>query len=236
MRTLFAALLMASVAGGCGDSPGQEAARDSASPSAPSFVSLPPTSITINGVTSLSVPGETTQLHALATFLDGSRRDLTDSVGWAVCSASQNGTCARCLYKVVDIDANGAALAVAYGRTNVMVVYPRGAAGNTPGAVHGWTPFRVVPDGMAVLTGRVTAEGNGLAGAVLEVEASTATLRGVTGPDGGFMLAPLAGEVHVRASREGFGPATLVVRLDHDEDVELELAPVAVASRPTAMR
>jgi hypothetical protein len=238
-RLLIAVLVVSSsVSLACRDREGAGSATTRGSPAAPSpFVSLPPTWITISGRTSLGAPGETTQLRASATFLDGTRSDLTDKVGWSVCGTSQGNDCPGSPYKVANVDPNdGRVVAVAYGRTNVIVVYPRGATGDTPGAVRGWTPFRVVPDGMAVVSGHVTAGGSGLAGAVVELETPAAPMRFVTGASGAFMFAPVAGDVRLRTWHEGFCEVTHSLSVYHDEEVALELPPLDVAIDVGRMR
>lgn len=237
-RLLIAVLVLASGASfACRDRRGAGSVTASASPTSPSsFVSLAPTWITISGRTSLIAPGDAAQLRASGTFLDGTRSDVTEDVGWFVCGVSQRNDCPVFPYTVVDVDPHdGTVVAVAYGRANVIAVYPRGATWDAPGAVMGWTPLRVVPDGMAVLSGHVSAAGTGLPGTLVELETAAEKMSFVTGASGAFMFAPVAGDVRLRAWHEGLDAVTHSLTVYHDEDVELDLgssrAPGAAVGR-----
>jgi hypothetical protein len=228
----FALLLAVAALPGCHQPEDAGRTATLATPAAPSFVSLPPTWITVYGRTSLGAPGESTQLRASGTFLDGTRQDLTDQVGWSSCGlGSSDGSCPGCPYKVVSVDATtGMVQAVAYGRTNIVAIYPRGSTCGTPGSVRGWTPFRVVPDGMAVMSGRVTVGGAGHGGVFVELETGSVTLRAVSNAAGAFMFAPVAGEVRLHAWHEGFSEVRRTLRVTSDEDIDLELTPELASS------
>jgi hypothetical protein len=233
-RLLMGGLWMAlAAAAGCHPPEDASSPAQVASPAAPSFVSLPPTWLTICGRTSLTTPGESTQLAAVATFLDGSRQDLSDRVGWRACGDEVNGGHPGCPYKVVTVDGAGALRAMAFGRTNIVVVYPRGSQCGAAGTVCGWTPFRVVPDGAAVLSGHVIVDRAGHPGVSLELETPSATLRTVTNAAGAFMFAPVRGEVRLHAWHEGLGEARRALQISSDLDIDLELtSEVASPLRP----
>jgi hypothetical protein len=200
-----AVLIGVLVAAACGDNPAAPSETPSPPPTTPAVV---PRSIAITGNTSLSRPGETSQLTATVTFADGTTRDVTGEAAWsggyfewgAVCTVS-----------------HGLVTAVSYGRALIQVQYPASSSG-----IGGHADAQVLPEGASLLTGQVTEGGFPLEQARVEVTSPWGTWTAMTYLNGSYRL-PARGDVTVRAEKDGYGPAVKRITTERDEKLDFDL-------------
>jgi len=149
-------------------------------------------SLAIGGQNSLMGVGDTAQLTVLATWSDGTMRDVTADVSWTSRDPS-----------VVTITPRGLATAIGFGVATIEVEYQSSRTG---------FPIGVTPPGTFVVKGDVREPGQGaLAGVrVSEVVSGRST---VTDQLGQYVLAALASN-HLRFDKEGYEPGTLDIAPD----------------------
>jgi hypothetical protein len=161
------------------------------------FPAPPLTNFVVNGATQI-VPGETAEFKALATFNDGSTRDVSGEAQWSSTDSS-----------VLSIVEPGRIVGRAIGEAEVRVTY------------RSWFSSRVVtsvPKGLVVVRGSVydampASSATAIFGARVEVTrgaaAGTAT---TTDFDGRFALYGVSDGAEIRVSKDGFEPITQPVK------------------------
>lgn len=184
--------------------------------------------ISVSGTTTLTQLGQTSQLKVTATFPDGTTRDVTSQascdqardVGWFP------------PYPVVRFSTSCTLDALAYGKVDVSIIYPKPNSWPAPpGSLITHVTARVVPDGSFVVHGGVAQAGYPLAGATVTLTSTSGTRTSTVDESGIYMFAPVdAGEVTVQASLPGYTGRTERVTIGRDEQLDLELQP---ASPPT---
>jgi hypothetical protein len=182
-------------------------ACDDKNPVAPSGPP-PPTvqTLAIGGLQSLQHPGEVLQLSATGTFSDGSTRDVTADVLWTSGDA-----------RVVTIRSGGQLTATGYGSTDITAVHRTGGQSARASA-------RVMPEGMFLVTGRVTGEGHfELPGVAVSVTLPDATVIRTTTDEAGIFRLPGRGDVVLRAEKAGYSPEEKPAVVENDVDVSFEL-------------
>jgi hypothetical protein len=195
-----AALLVTVMLGAlaCGD------AKARAPSTSPTTV-VQPQSMTISGRTSLGEPGETSQLTLVATFADGTTKEMGAGTIWSAGPTN-----------VVSITPGGLLNAVAYGSGRVTARYgsvPMLASANV----------RVVPEGMFIVTGYVKEGGFAVADARIEASSPGRILTTVTNVAGFYTLVPVAGGVSIRAERSGFVTQIKPVGPGGDQQLDFDL-------------
>lgn len=177
------------------------------SPVAPGTTGQPPVavqSISISGTTTLQHPGDTSQLDAVATFADGTIRNVSSEAGWTVDQ-----------WERASVLRGGLLTARAYGECHVTVVY---------GSASARVLVRVVPNGMFLLAGRVTEEsGLPLWQARVRLSSSPDQTSTVTNTRGVYSL-PASGESEVRVEMDDFEPQLKRVTVTRDEQLDFQLA------------
>lgn len=188
----------------------------------PTPITAAPESLRVNGPTSLRQPGESGQLTVMATFADGTTRDVTAQASCYAMPYSYSYT----PYEVVHFSARtGCAFrAAAFGIEEVEIAYPPVAWWPPPpGTAVTHVTFRVVPDGRFVLHGRVTEAGYPLKDATVKLTSTLGELISVADSFGNYMLAPVSGDVTVRAGMDGYVAESRRLTVIHDEEMNLEL-------------
>lgn len=160
-------------------------------------------SINIVGVTALSRPGDTSQLTAIASFSDGTRRDVSAQVGWETDHRD-----------VASVTRDGLLSARAYGECHVTVRY---------GSVSARAQVRVAPEGMFLLSGHVYEE-NGLPlfQARVSIPFPSGDVSTSTDLQGVYTL-PARGDIDVRAEMDGFETQVKRVTVSRDEALDFQL-------------
>jgi hypothetical protein len=191
LPVLFGALLAATAA--CGDeNPFEPSGTESAQ------------SLAITGVVPLEHPGDTLQLRAIATFSDGSTRDVTSEATWRSFDS-----------RVVSIAQGGVLTATGYGTTDISAMFQ---------PAYRMANVRVIPGGMFLVKGRVTEE---LRYPIPDAGVSVtqpdgSVIRTTTNANGDFML-PGRGDVLLRAEKDGYTAQEKRAAVDRDMIVSLEL-------------
>jgi hypothetical protein len=179
------------------------------SPTGPAVSGLPRgvTALTVKGKAALTAPGQTTQLTLEATLSDGSKKDVTSTATWQ--SSNKN---------VVTVSPAGLAMAVDFGKTIVN--------GNAAGRGSLGLVMTVLPEGTYILAGRVTEAGNlSIADARVDVIGGPMSGRAVmTNTFGNYAFNGVSGVAQVRATKDGYQPATQNVSQD-TEHVNVDLTP-----------
>ena len=195
LSVLIAGVLAAAIA--CDD-------KNPVAPTGPSGPSVQ--ALTIGGLQPLQHPGEVLQLSATATFSDGSTRDVTADVRWASGDA-----------RVVTVQSGGQLTGTGYGRTIVTAFHPAGGPSARADA-------RVMPEGMFLVSGRVTGEGHfELPDVAVSVTLPDTTVVRTTTDEVGRYKLPGRGDVVVRAEKVGYSPEELPAAVDRDIEVSFEL-------------
>jgi hypothetical protein len=187
---------------GCGSNSG---------PTAPTLASAPRmTGLTIKGATTLTQPGQSSQLSAEAKFSDGSVMDVTSTANW---SSSDS--------RVATISLHGLLTAMSYGKATINVFSTGGSSANASAAV------TVLPDGTIILSGRITEAGDvPLAAARVEIIGGPMSGRAaVTDQSGRYALIGVKGVVQMRVTKDGYLTATPNLS-EGTENLNVELAPI----------
>jgi hypothetical protein len=191
-RALVTVALLA--AASCGD-------KNPVRPGLPEGVS--PVSMAITGNTSLSGPGDTSQLTAILTLSDGTTRDVTGQATW-----HPQGPYGP----VISVSA-GLLRALSYGRAPFTATY----------GVTGSGVANVLPPGTFLLKGVVAEGGFALDKVAVEVTLATgARYQTATDVAGRYAL-PAAGLVTVRAEKPGYPALVRQLTIEHDEELNLDL-------------
>ena len=190
-ESILICVIIAVTGPGCGES-SDSASQPLAPTTVPSGQSLL-SGLTVNGRKSLSAIGETSQLTAIATWRDGTARDVTAEVRWTSHNLS-----------VATISSSGLATAVGFGAARIDGQYE---------SQNNSFQIGVTPAGTFAVTGDVREPGQGaIAGVrVLEPASGRSTL---TDQSGNYTLAALAG-THLRFERDGYEPGELDITPDH---------------------
>jgi hypothetical protein len=172
-------------------------------PSAANQQEVTAQSITISGSAVLQRPSDTAQLTATATFSDGSARNVSSEAQWTVDHPN-----------VVSVARGGLVTARGYGQCNVTVNY---------GALSARVPVRVLPEGMFLLSGRITEEsGLPLWQAQVSINSSSAQVSTSTDQEGVYVL-PARGDVEVRVEMVGFEVQVRRVTVAQDQGLDFQL-------------
>ena len=152
--------------------------------------------LTLSGNNALTAIGDTTQLVGMASWSNGTTRDVTAEITWTSEDPS-----------IVTISSSGLATAVAFGVARINAKYepPNGGI---------WrVNISVTPTGTVAVAGDVREPGQGaLAGVrVLEPVSGKSTL---TNQSGAYMLSGLAG-TRLRFAKDGYEPGELDIAPDH---------------------
>ena len=185
---LLICVAIALAGAGCGSN---ESAQLVAPTPVPSALSAP--SLTVDGRTSLSAIGETSQLRAVVTQSDGTSRDVTNEVRWN----SRDPI-------VATVSASGLATAVGFGAARIDAGYD---------TLNRSFQIAVTPSGTFAATGEVREPGQGpIAGVrVLEPASGKSTL---TDQSGTYTLAALSGR-RLRFDKDGYEPGELDIASDN---------------------
>jgi hypothetical protein len=190
------------------------------------------TSLTITGKTSSNgvhewgewrgmVPGETAQLRAIATFSDGTERDVTAEITW---------TCPD-MVGVVQFVAPGAVRALASGWEGCLARYGSTQSSSSRAEFS----FRVAPAGLFLLSVGVDDGQWAAMGALVQVTSAAGTFSAST-PVWGLVSLPAIGETVVRVEKAGWATVTARVTVVEDDAVLCRLVPPgsepAVTGRP----
>jgi hypothetical protein len=189
-ESLLICVIIALTGAGCGSS--SPSVNQPLAPTTDPSVQRPPSALTINGRKSLSAIGETSQLTAIATWPDGTARDVTVEVRWNSHDSS-----------VAAVSSSGLATAVGFGAARVDAGYA---------SLNNTFQIGVTPAGTFAVTGDVREPGQGgVAGVrVLEPVSGRSTL---TDQSGNYTLAALA-STHLRFEKDGYEPGELDVAPD----------------------
>jgi Carboxypeptidase regulatory-like domain len=163
--------------------------------------------LAIAGLRPLEHPGEVLQLTATGTFSDGSTRDITAQVYWR----------SNDLH-VVSLRADGQLTATGYGTTDVIAAYPSAGGPSTRASA------RVMPEGMFLVKGVVTGEGQfRLSNVAVSVTWADGTVIRTTTDEAGIYRLAGRGDIVVRAEKTGYSPEEKPVSVSGDVDVPIEL-------------
>lgn len=158
--------------------------------------------LTLTGPASISHPGETAGFVLVATYDDGSSRDVTADAAW---------TTQRSVLTMVS---PGLARAEKYGTEQLTVSYRR---------VRQTAYVRVAPEGAFVVQGSVRTEGGQpVPDARVEFVSHCGTLTAVTDEDGRYALAA-QGPATMRVGKEGYEDVSLVLDVSADGPVDFTL-------------
>jgi hypothetical protein len=151
-------------------------------------------------------PGGTAQYTATGQMSDGSSRDMTSSVTWR---SPDSG--------VLSITSGGAATAGRAGQVSIT------ASANNRSALF---QVLVLPPNTYRLTGLVREAGLPVAGATVEVVRSSTPLSSTTDGGGTYRLFGVAGDVEIRAAKDGYNERVnrLIVSSNTTSDFELTQA------------
>jgi hypothetical protein len=183
-------------AAGCGDD-------NRAGPTSPTTPNQPVVrSLNIGGVTTLQRPGEEVQLTAMATYSDGTTRNVSSEANW---NADHSD--------IVSVGRSGLLTARSYGQCNVTASYA---------SVSARVAVRVMPEGMFVLSGRISDEtGLPLSSARVSITSST-DLSTSTNQEGMYTL-PARGDTQVRAEMDGFEAQIKRLTVAGDQTLDFQL-------------
>jgi len=167
-------------------------------------------SFTIEGAPAFDTLGATRQLTATALFADGTLHNVTADAKWI----SSNPT-------VATVTSGGLVAAVAYGKSEITASYR---------ALNATAPVRVLPPGTFILSGSVAnaRTPRALADATVRVTSPSGTWSTTTGAAGEYAL-PAAGDVVVRAEKDGFEAQEQRLMVNGDAQLNLQLMPTLPA-------
>jgi len=147
-------------------------------------------------------PGTTASFQAIATLSDGSTRDVTLETNWTILPASAQA--------VLTISSAGVASAHRSGVASIAAACRCGGTGTAK-------QVKVIPENTFVLWGSVVEGGAGIPDATVEVTSGAfAGLSATTTWEGAYWLYGVAGDVEVRASRDGYQPQLQRVTVTQD--------------------
>jgi hypothetical protein len=189
----------------CGTLCAALACGDKTGPTGPSGSVIPQT-LTISGRTTLSQPGDTSQLNAIALFSDGTKKDVTADASWFGGVSVTDG-------RPVATVSRGLLTAVEFGQANFTVNYS---------LTHALVPVRVAPEGMFFLSGHVTESGFAVPQATVEAVSLSGTLSAITNADGVYVV-PAAGDVTLRVGKDGYQQETRRLTVGQDGEIDVEL-------------
>jgi hypothetical protein len=152
--------------------------------------------------------GQAAQFTAVATYSDGSTRDVTSEAVW---NANP---------KYLGLVSPGTFLPEANGESHVNASFS-GRHANVTGVV-------IVPAGTYRLTGTVREEGIPLRGVKVVIETETGRLTTSVGDDGAYTVYGVAGRTRVKIETEGYEPAFKDATVTGHERIDFNL----VLSRP----
>jgi hypothetical protein len=195
----------------CGRSPSAPSSSGPGAPSAGATI----TAVQVTGPARLS-PGERAQYVAIATYSDGSSRDVSSIATWSPANPSA----------VLYFGAPGRAVGVRAGEATVFTRI---------GVVEGRTPVLVLERGTFKLAGRIVETSDRpLEGISVDVLSGIGFGRRATAnSQGEYALYGVAGPIQLRVSGEGFGPQlrdTIVTADSSAEHFILSPAEPAAAS------
>jgi hypothetical protein len=161
----------------------------------------------ISGSGSLNAPGQTSQLMALATYNDGRVADVTGQAEWRSTDLT-----------VATVSNTGLVTAVNLGEASIAARYETQRA---------LLNVLVQPAGTYKLSGAIT-EAGGLPLLEVRIEVTTGPQAGQLARMTGAMYAlyGLAGDVTIRAAKEGFVTQTRTISMTGDRRLDVELQPV----------
>ena len=195
----IALCVVLAVAGvGCGG------ASNSTQPVAPSpFAPNVLMRLTVTGNNALTAIGESTQLAGIASWSDGTTRDVTAEITWTSANPS-----------VVTVSSSGLATAIGFGVARINAKYPPPNGGIWQATIS------VTPAGTFAVAGEVREPGQGaLAGVrVLEPVSGTSTL---TNQSGAYTLSGLAG-THLRFAKDGYEPGERDIAPDNTASMGMQ--------------
>lgn len=182
-------VVIALTGAGCGGSGGS-----TNQPFAPTAISSgSPRTLVVNGRKLLSAIGETSQLTAVATWSDGTAREVTNQVRWNSHDSS-----------VASVSSSGVAVAVGFGAA------PRIDAGYE--GLNNTFQISVTPTGTFGVTGDVREPGQGPLIGVRVLEPVSGKFA-LTDQSGNYMLAGVA-STRLRFEKDGFEPGDLDIAPD----------------------
>ena len=146
--SLLIGLVIALAAAGCRGS--SDATNQPLAPTSLPSSQRPPSGLTVNGRKSLTAISETSQLTAVATWPDGTARDVTAEVRWNSHDSS-----------VATVSSSGLATAVGFGAARIDAGY---------GSLNSTFQIGVTPAGTFAVTGNVREPGQGALAGVRVLE------------------------------------------------------------------
>jgi Carboxypeptidase regulatory-like domain len=169
------------------------------------------TGFTIKGPSTVA-PGQTADFTAVLTRENGSSEDVTSTAHW-----SSSGGC------VLRIVGPGRAQSGCPGQSTISAGWS-GVGGQAEATVY------VLESGTFVLSGTVSeAAASWLSGVTVEILSGRGTgLRATTDLNGRYDLYGAAGDVTLRASREGFATEVHQVHVERAQNDDFMLAPLAI--------
>jgi hypothetical protein len=154
-------------------------------------------------------PGSTAQLSALATYSDGSTKDVTTAVQWHSSDTS-----------ILTISATGLASGVQIGDVFITAASSSGVSATQS--------IVVVPAGTFRLSGQVTGFGLPVNGALVQVTAGIgAGLSSSTAGGGTYRLYGVAGDIQVTVSKATYVTITQPVNVNSNTSLSFDLMPPA---------
>jgi Carboxypeptidase regulatory-like domain len=206
---LAAALGLLGFLSACDRSPTQPGLPDTSSSSSTSSLI---TRLEIAGPATVP-PGETVQYRALATYGDGSIKDVTGSSQWQ----SRNVT-------VLSFGSDGLATGRALGETTITAQHT---------SLRSSSEIIIVPNGTYRLVGSVS-EADAPApvvGATIDVQPASAAVTALTDSFGRYRLYGVPADAEIRVTKDGYAPAAQHVQLTDHMTLNFQLA--LARPRPT---
>ena len=163
------------------------------------------THIDIDGPSSVT-PDSTTQYRAIAHATDGTSRDVTAQARWVSSDSA-----------VLSLTSGGIAQARAVGESQIMIQYLNLRAD---------FGVLVLSSGTYRIAGVVRESGLPVAGATVEVVESPGT-KMVTDALGAYRVYGVAGDIHVRVTKDGYKPLFSTVTVGQNQTLDFALEPVS---------
>lgn len=186
------------------------------SPTVPALVPGPTTltvrSLTITGNTSIRAPGETTQLTATTTYIDGTTRDVTADANW---SSSTDDP----FVDIVSVISRGLIRAERYGKERVKAAYGTDPGGQ-PASVT--VEVRVATHGAYLVSVGVSDGRWAVGGAQVQMTSPVGSFS-VTTSLWGCADLPARGDATLTVEKEGFNTVTKSLDVSSDQDIEIAL-------------